>query len=103
MQPVNVLGDQAEKLVAVIKLLEEDMGLAYCGIPDPLPQGFFALPVKKPLVIVGHELIKIDRLEFIPDAALAAVIRDAGLCAYTGAGEPDDPAAFCKRFFEFVI
>jgi hypothetical protein len=55
-------------------------------------------PVPDPCLFTGHELIKIHRGEFVPDAALAPVVRDPAFRGNAGSGEHDHAAGGCDFF-----
>ena len=106
VQPVDVLGDDRGRLAAADQFGAGAMAAIGGGLAEHVLHGEAAAPGLPARLVRAHEVPKIDRRHFGPDATWAAEIGDAGFGADAGAGEQHDPVGGVDQageFFQVVV
>ena len=97
MQAVHILCNEPEEFALIIESPEKEMAGVGPGPANTWPRIAFTLPVEQPLAFIAQKLFEIDRLVAVPQATLAAVVRNSGFGAYSGAGKSHDLCALLQR------
>src|SRR5687768_4385448 len=93
MQPIHILGDHAADHSGLLQPRDRAMAFVRLRVANARPADRAARPVARASGRVAHELSVLHRLASALSGGRAAIVRNSGFRAETGAGEDDDAAA----------